>query len=319
MPELPVDASRIVGRLSTGDLDDLIPVQVIDLLGAGGIVWNEAGLANDFRIKSLNNPNMLFLDGANDRVGFGALAPTDGTVHIASGSAGTVIAQVNFDELVLEGSGNVGLTFVHNDTDNTHGIQWSTPTQATRCAIIHDPTNNEAQLRYSNLPLLSWNNNAGIVINQNLVSTVDFRVGSDLNAHMLFVDAGNNSVHIDNNLLTGAGDGDLVMANDKFIHWINAAGTSSTNSGIKLDANNDMDLFVPGSGDKFNFITNGANIFSLAEENAGMGLLFNGESSSDHSAPGANNCVLFIADNGGKTELRARFNTGAVQVVAAEP
>ena len=37
------------------------------------------------------------------------------------------------------------------------------------------------------------------------------------------------------------------------------------------------------------------------------------------SAPAANSVVLYAADNGGKTTLYALFNTGAAQVVAAEP
>jgi hypothetical protein len=38
------------------------------------------------------------------------------------------------------------------------------------------------------------------------------------------------------------------------------------------------------------------------------------------AAPAANKCVLFLRDNGsGKTQLCARFPTGAIQQVAIEP
>jgi hypothetical protein len=40
---------------------------------------------------------------------------------------------------------------------------------------------------------------------------------------------------------------------------------------------------------------------------------------SDPSAPAANTCILYTRDTGGKTELVARFNTGAIQRVAIEP
>lgn len=40
---------------------------------------------------------------------------------------------------------------------------------------------------------------------------------------------------------------------------------------------------------------------------------------SDPSAPGAGECVLYLKDVGGKTQLTARFETGAVQQVAIEP
>lgn len=40
---------------------------------------------------------------------------------------------------------------------------------------------------------------------------------------------------------------------------------------------------------------------------------------SDTTAPSANEVVLYARDNGGKTELCARFNTGAIQVLSTEP
>jgi len=43
------------------------------------------------------------------------------------------------------------------------------------------------------------------------------------------------------------------------------------------------------------------------------------EQGGDPDAPGVNRCRLFLRDNGGKTELCARFNTGAIQQVAIEP
>jgi len=36
-------------------------------------------------------------------------------------------------------------------------------------------------------------------------------------------------------------------------------------------------------------------------------------------APSSNRARLFCRDNGGKTELCARFATGAIQVIATEP
>lgn len=45
-----------------------------------------------------------------------------------------------------------------------------------------------------------------------------------------------------------------------------------------------------------------------------------GQEIADPAAPAANHGVLYFRDNGsGKTQLVARFPTGAVQVVATEP
>lgn len=43
------------------------------------------------------------------------------------------------------------------------------------------------------------------------------------------------------------------------------------------------------------------------------------ETSSTPAAPAPNQVVIFARDNGGKTELCARFPTGAVQSIAIEP
>jgi hypothetical protein len=40
---------------------------------------------------------------------------------------------------------------------------------------------------------------------------------------------------------------------------------------------------------------------------------------SDPAAPAANQAVVYARDNGGKTQLCVRFNTGAIQVLATEP
>jgi hypothetical protein len=43
------------------------------------------------------------------------------------------------------------------------------------------------------------------------------------------------------------------------------------------------------------------------------------ELDSDAPAPAANRVAIFTRDNGGKTELCARFNTGSIQQIAIQP
>jgi hypothetical protein len=58
-----------------------------------------------------------------------------------------------------------------------------------------------------------------------------------------------------------------------------------------------------------------ADLLGLA---AGDGMQF-GEAASDFSAPAADKVKVYARDNGGKTELVARFPTGAIQQLAIEP
>ena len=80
-------------------------------LDGGTFVFNESGADKDFRIEGDTEQNLFFADASTDRIGIGTAAP-DGPLHIMSASAGTVTADANADELVIEGSGNAGLTIL---------------------------------------------------------------------------------------------------------------------------------------------------------------------------------------------------------------
>lgn len=72
--------------------------------------------------------------------------------------------------------------------------------------------------------------------------------------------------------------------------------------------------FVPGKNNSYDI---GEAARSVRNVYLGTGAYF--AETSDPSAPAANSVVLFARDNGGKTELCARFPTGAIQRVAIEP
>ena len=166
------------------------------------------------------------------------------------------------------------------------------------------------------LTLLSENN---VVFNEAGLDN-NFRIEGLAVTDLLLIDAGNNSVHIGNSLLTGAGSGDLVMANNKNIRWINAAGTTSANTGIELDELDNLLLKVPATTDTMAMQWAGTTTAVFQKVNSGIGIAFIGESSSDHAAPGGTGCVLYLTDaGGGKTQLMARFPSGAAQQVAVEP
>lgn len=59
---------------------------------------------------------------------------------------------------------------------------------------------------------------------------------------------------------------------------------------------------------------------TVIEDADGTGYIEFPEQSADAAAPAANNIRLYAKDNGsGKTQIVARFPTGAVQVIATEP
>ena len=77
----------------------------------GTFVFNESGADKDFRIEGDSQANLFVADASTDRIGIGTAAP-DGPLHIMSASAGTVTADSNADEFVIEGSANTGMTIL---------------------------------------------------------------------------------------------------------------------------------------------------------------------------------------------------------------
>jgi prepilin-type processing-associated H-X9-DG protein len=144
------------------------------------VVVNEASADVDFRVESNGNANMLFVDGGNNRVGVGEDTPQvslhvdgpirgtfagDGTDKIGFG-AGSSSSWYSYIQGEDDGSANVGLSF-------------------------HTTTN----AGVANIEHARMYPDTGTVFNEAGVD-LDFRVESDGNTHMLFVDGGDNRVGI---------------------------------------------------------------------------------------------------------------------------
>jgi hypothetical protein len=72
---------------------------------------------------------MLFVDGGNNTVSIGS-SVSDGTLHVESGSAGTITSAAAANELVLESDGPVGMSLLFDDEANdAYGnIYWGNET-----------------------------------------------------------------------------------------------------------------------------------------------------------------------------------------------
>jgi hypothetical protein len=139
---------------------------------AGGhSVFNEGGVDADFRVESDSNTHALFLDGATNTVSFGSSNPQ--TAYSFIGAGGIYIGNGNqpagdFMSIDAEGSsGNTSMTFYRYDS--------SAAQYQNRLSIAGET--------------------AETVFNDSGLD-VDFRVESDSETHMLFVDASTNQVFI---------------------------------------------------------------------------------------------------------------------------
>jgi len=176
------------------------------VLGGGGLILNETGVDRDFRVESLGNANMLFVDGGNNRVGVGTGSPAtllhlSATAPILSFTDTNSFTDVN-DRFQVRAATNGGF------------IQWyDDSASATRS-------------------LMSFFDGS-VVVNDD-GNDRDFRVESSGNANMIFADAGNSQVNINNNVgKTHWGSNalmDLNIAGAKNYPGISAMAYSTTNN-----------------------------------------------------------------------------------------
>ena len=174
-------------------------------------VFNEDSRNLDFRVESDGNTHMLFVDAENDRVGIGASAPS-------------TELEVSGDITASSSGPSIFLT----DTDNNPDYQIKNGNGTLR---IIDATNSHDRVNCSSTETILNESSADL----------DFRVESDSNTHMLFVDAGENKVSMgtatapDGNAsvlsLKGADpshnyDGQLI------IHGSATSGAADTGAGI---------------------------------------------------------------------------------------
>jgi hypothetical protein len=169
------------------------------------IIANETGADQDFRVESDTNTHMLFVDGGANKVGMGVIPET--VLSVKGGgsngfTSGTVPPGITLFGQDIDGYGTA-LTFKPNE-----GGQGIAAIGSFRSSTYHTDlrfyTNNVAsgnafseKMSLSGSGALVTNPLAGghAVFNESGVDA-DFRVESDSNTHMLFVDASANAIGI---------------------------------------------------------------------------------------------------------------------------
>jgi hypothetical protein len=182
-----IDAAKDLG-FSTIRWRDLYLSGGIQGAAAGSIVINEAGLDVDFRVESDTNANALIVDGATGNIGFSLAstpygsATTEGLFYTAG--AGFDIAS-NTNTLRVNRNSTGGNDRVNIELQNNG---------TTRAEFGSLGAENGFYLSDSTKAIISGYSDE-VVINETGADT-NFRVESDNETHALFVDAGNDAVHI---------------------------------------------------------------------------------------------------------------------------
>ena len=182
-----------------------------------GSTFNEQGADRDFRVESNSNANMLFVDAGNNLVSVGQGTPStlaagsstlgdftvSSTVYpvavferdMAAGTSGDYTAQAIVGKTT--GTPTNSLTIGHRFAINNSLIGEITSSYGGQMSFKTATIGNS----YVEKLVLG---SAEAVFNEDS-NNLDFRVESDNQTHMLFVDAGNNTVGIGNSSPTEAG------------------------------------------------------------------------------------------------------------------
>jgi hypothetical protein len=144
---------------------------------AGGhAVFNEDSIDADFRVESDGNANMLFVDGGNNNVGIGTGTPDSN--HVLE---------------IKAGNPEVGLI---SADDGAAMINFGDASARLRGRIYYSNASSEYMKFAVNGNSDRFQIGTSEVVSNEDGNDIDFRVESDGNANMLFVDAGNNRVGI---------------------------------------------------------------------------------------------------------------------------
>lgn len=211
----------------------------------GAIIFNEAGADKDYRFEGSGDTHLIFLDGGNDRVGFGKSAPT-AKVHISQ-AGGTA--------LILED------TSAYDDTPNSilsfNGVYKANGT-ITEFARIEGIKENAVDDDYDGALIFYHRLDGGAitesvrcgstetVVNEQS-NDIDFRVEGNGNANCLTLDAGNDNITI--NAAAVSAHYDIMLAGDGVLGLKETATpTADTNYGKVYCKNDDKLYFQDGAG-----------------------------------------------------------------------
>ena len=257
------------------------------------VVVNNEGADRDLRVESDSNANMLFVDASANSVGIGTAPDNTMILHVKDSAAGTMTKFESTDagaahgptiELLRNSSSpadadeigrinfnakdSTGTTTVYTQIENLIGDV----TDGTEDGTMAFNTIAAGSLR----PRLTLRASEAI-FNENSFDT-DFRVESDTNTHMLFVDAGNDRVGIacspastfmvDVDGAANAGGGDYWNLNKWFVV---SDGSTTSSSGLGITHTSAGGTYISSihpytawrdinfQGDTFRFLNGGTN------------------------------------------------------------
>jgi hypothetical protein len=216
-----IDAAKDLG-FSTIRWRDLYLSGGIQGAAAGSIVINEAGLDVNFRVESDTNANMLLVDAGNNSVGIGTGSPVASGLPTVTIGTRTIVGKVVEDQSMFSDNAfYTGSIWTTKETDSWAAIRTIGNSIRFHTGATHTAGTNLTAMDASSMRLYISDTEA---VFNDVSADADFRVESDGNANMLFVDAGSNEVGIG----TGSPGAPLHVQTTHTSTDVTAANSNST-------------------------------------------------------------------------------------------
>jgi len=305
------------------------------------LVINDDSVDLDFRVESDGASHMLFVDASTNRVGIGESSP-DTPLHLTTSSSGTAVTIESTDGSSAAGSTVIlyknsasplagdGLSTIKFRGNDSGG---ATNDYVQLVATLEDPTATAEDGRFTIQALTNGANKNRLSVNSTELNInesgqdLNFRVESDSNDHMLFVDGGANRIGVgtsgpleilhghngsgdDGTYLRLSGGGSL---NESYGGWMRGYGVSGNGGFLELgvvDAGTKKTAMqVTAQGNNLKFYT--AAVERLQFDYLGNTVFNESGVNSDFRVESDNNANMLFVDGGN--------DRVAVKLITAEP
>jgi len=296
----------------TGGTLDSVTVTNLTTDGAsldGAVVINESGADVDFRIESDTNQYALFVDAGNSAVKINTSATNDDPLTIQANTGADAI------RIIGRASGNASRIDFYEDTNTSRQLVLSSESLANY--IVSEGTI-PFQIYTNAVKRMEIDGSGNIVFNET-GADADFRVESDNNTHMLFVDASNQAVAIGSQATYGLPlsvrtrgnsaipTGALIQSSDNQVIGIWNSDADAQYAGIRLETRitgasgwliaNEWSSFAGSL--VFRGRYDGSNSYEALRLNKSNGAVFNeGGLDTDFRVESNNNSNMLTVDAG---------------------
>ena len=219
---------------------------------SGGVVFNDDSASVDFRIESNDDANMFFLDGSANAIGIRTSTDHGGQLNVeTTGQAYNVVLActdddanhgplLDFKRISSSPADNdlLGEISFRGRNDNTEDITYATISSTLKDASDGTEDGNlffNVMVAGTSRELLTVTKDS-VVINQDS-QDIDFRVESNGQSHLLFVDGGNDCLLINNSTRNNLGVVELLTTigvDNAMIIKTPESGVSGTATAIKF-------------------------------------------------------------------------------------